>query len=185
MRKTLIALWAAALIAALISTGCSGQTGRPGRQREATQSGGYGQGRVPSQQESPATEPSPASFYDDLRDAGYGDWGFSPGYSERQPSRGPHGEEVRIRVNDVAAEALESGAAQWPDGSIIAKEIYTGGEMTQLAAMEKRDGTWYWGEWEANGQPVVEEGSEIQPCQGCHTGTQGNSDGTLAVQLRR
>lgn len=111
----------------------------------------------------------------------YSTWRVAPGYQTPQPSEGPHGELVQIFLNDTAADARRDGASQWPDGSIIVKDIYVDHSIAEVAAMEKRGDTWYWGEWTADGE-VVAEGGGIEPCQSCHA---EGTDYTIGVSIGR
>jgi hypothetical protein len=111
----------------------------------------------------------------------YHNWRVAPGYQTPQPTEGPHGEDVQIFLNDEAADAREEAAEQWPDGSIIVKDIYVDHSIAGVAIMEKRDGHWYWGEWTSDGE-MIAEGRRIQACEECHS--QG-TDGTLAVRIGR
>ncbi|MDZ4169905.1 MAG: hypothetical protein U1E26_09675 [Coriobacteriia bacterium] len=142
---------------------------------------------APAEAEPPETGQSlPADLYSRIES--YESWKPAPDFAEPAPAKGPHGEQVRIFLDPAAedgyfkaAASSASGGHTWPERSIIVKEILAGGEVIQLAAMEKTADGWYWGEWSAEGDPVVEEGVGTEPCEGCHS--QGGTDGTLGVLL--
>lgn len=164
MRRLVIAL-VIALTAALLSVlGCSAEPPAP---------------TTPPQSGDVAPEPSGSDFYAQVTGSGYRDWTPAPGYEQQQPARGPHGDTVQVFMNDVASAAVDGGVAEWPEGTLIVKDIYKAGSLSELAAMEKRSGAWYWAEWRADGQAVV-EGEAAEPCQGCHA---SGTDGTLAISL--
>lgn len=123
---------------------------------------------------------SQADLFDELNQASYTQWAPAPGYETRQPAKGPHGDEVQILLSPAAEQALAGGGAEWPTDSVIAKDIYSGGELAQVAAMKKTAQGWYWGEWNADGTPVA-EGLAIEPCEGCHA---EGTDGTLGITLQ-
>ncbi|HSK46679.1 MAG TPA: hypothetical protein VLA05_01595 [Coriobacteriia bacterium] len=133
-------------------------------------------------QQPPSEEPQESgelNLFEEITNESYSEWQPAPRYEVKQAARGPHGEEVQIFLNPTAERALADSSGEWPVGSIVAKDIYQGGELFQVAAMKKVDEGWYWGEWSAQGVPVT-EGLAIQPCEGCHS---DGTDGTLAVTL--
>ncbi len=99
--------------------------------------------------------------------SGYTGWTPAPGNESRVAAKGPHGDEVQILLDPTAEQGLASGGDRWPLGSIIAKDIFQDGKLVQIAAMKKTAKGWYWGEWDAQGKPVV-EGLAAEPCEGCH-----------------
>ena len=102
-----------------------------------------------------------------IHDEKYTSWMRAPGYASRTPSAAPHGDEVEIFVDDVVASALAGGAiSAWPEGSLIVKDGYSGGEPHLVAAMEKRKGGWYWAEWDPDGSASFS--GEPTICTDCH-----------------
>ncbi len=102
-----------------------------------------------------------------IHDDKYTSWATAPGYETKQPSAAPHGDEVIIYVNDVVAASLGSGPiTEWPVDSLIVKDGYDGGELSLVAAMEKRADGWYWAEWSADGSAKFSGKPEI--CTDCH-----------------
>lgn len=127
----------------------------------------------------PAEEPAPVDLLEEIKAADYARWTPAPGNENRVAAKGPHGDEVRILLDPTAEKGLASGGDRWPVDSIIAKDIYRDGELIQIAAMKKTADGWYWGEWDAQGKPIV-EGVAAEPCEGCHA---AGTDGTLGVVL--
>ena len=72
------------------------------------------------------------------------------------------------------------GAAAWPEGSIIVKDSFRGGELRLIAAMEKRAGGWYFVEWSGGGE--VKFAGRPAICTDCHGSGQ---DEVLAFGLPR
>jgi hypothetical protein len=109
-----------------------------------------------------------AELYERLQAEGYRDWARAPGYEARRSSSAPHGNEVDIFMNDVVAAALSEGAPieAWPEGSLIVKDGWDGDELDLVAAMEKRDGRWYWAEWDGEGSSLFSGEPEV--CIDCH-----------------
>lgn len=132
----------------------------------------------PSSQE--PVEPAGTGLLGELQEAGYQDWRPAPGYEELQPAEGPHGDEVQTLLNPTAEQALAEGGSEWPVGTVIAKDIYRDGALIQIAAMKRVEEGWYWGEWNADGEPVIDEGLKAEPCESCHA---DGTDGTLGVTL--
>ncbi|HEU4537779.1 MAG TPA: hypothetical protein VFS00_26845 [Polyangiaceae bacterium] len=128
-------------------------------------------------------EPANArDLYRRLQAADYRSWRRPPGYETRQKTNVPHGESVDIYVNDVVAAALDAGEPleAWPEGSLIVKDGFDGDDLELVAAMEKRDGAWFWAEYydgdaKYSGQPGI--------CVDCHE--RGANDFVRAFPLPR
>jgi hypothetical protein len=145
------------------------------------------QGDDPPAPEAESSQPSepddvtePANLLDEIQAADYTAWTPAPGNESPVPAQGPHGDEVQTLLDPTAEEGLASGGDQWPLDSVIAKDIFRDGELIQIAAMKKTADGWYWGEWDAEGDPIV-EGIAVEPCEGCHA---DGTDGTLGVVLK-
>ena len=108
------------------------------------------------------------AFWSAIHAAEYTSFAHAPGYATRQPTNAPHGDEVLIYVNETVAAALSGGKplTTWPEGSLIVKDGYDEGEVTVVAAMEKRADGWYWAEWEADG--TAKYSGNPDTCTGCH-----------------
>lgn len=162
---------ALALTLATALVGCAGQEPAP-PQSETTP--------PTSETTRGATPPAVAEgFFEQITAADYQSWSPAPGYEERQPAKGPHGDETRIFLDPASEKALADGAGEWPQGAVIVKDVYKDDVLIQVAAMRKDDGGWYWGEWEPDGTEIV-EGLKAEPCESCHS---KGTDGTLAVKL--
>lgn len=133
-----------------------------------------------TQPNDPAEVPEPVNLLEELKAADYTGWTPAPGNESPVAAKGPHGDEVQILLDPTAEEGLASGSNQWPLSSIIAKDIFRNGELIQIAAMKKTADGWYWGEWDAQGNPIA-EGIAVEPCEGCHA---SGTDGTLGVALK-
>jgi len=98
----------------------------------------------------------------------YRSYARAPGYATRQPTNAPHGDAVEIFVNPKMSAALASaGLKQWPDGAIIVKDAYNAdGSLAAVAAMEKRGTTWFWVEWDDEGESHWSGAPSL--CTDCH-----------------
>lgn len=99
----------------------------------------------------------------------YQTWDRAPGFESRRASDAPHSDAVDIYVNDVIAEVLAVGEPfdAWPEGSIVVKDGFDGGDLDIIAIMEKRDDGWYWAEYDNDGDPDYSGRPDI--CIDCHT----------------
>ena len=110
----------------------------------------------------------------DLIQANYRtNWSTAPGYENRVPSRAAHEDEVQIFINPAVDGALADGQRldEWPVGALVAKDGYSGNEISLVAAMEKiRAGTepetWFWAEYSGDGEVLFSGTPTI--CTGCH-----------------
>jgi hypothetical protein len=119
---------------------------------------------------------------------GFQSWQRAPGFATRKPSFTLHSREVEIFVNDKVSATLttrtELPVTEWPVGSIIVKEGYSGNTRSQVAVMEKRDNGWFWAEYfsddgvaKYSGQPTI--------CTDCHDNRRDYSDWVYAFELPR
>lgn len=120
------------------------------------------------------------ALWQTLQDEDYQQWQPAPGYEQPRATVRAHGNTARVYVNDrVAAALAESGLAEWPTGSLLAKDSYDGsGELTLVAALHKRDDGWYFAEWSASGEVKYAGSPEV--CINCH---QAGNDWVLSVAL--
>ena len=90
----------------------------------------------------------------------------------------PHGP-FKLRFNGIAASVLDSlgelpVGATFPDGSIIVKDVYSGGNITLYAIMKKDAGNddagngWLWAEIEPGGTVAHSTSKKGNGCVGCH-----------------
>jgi hypothetical protein len=105
----------------------------------------------------------------------YREWERPPGRDERRPSTAPHGGHVEIFINAVIAGGLadEAGAGltAWPDGAVVVLEGYadeTTTELAQVAIAEKRRGSWYWEQYQADDYDRPRFSGRPDVCLGCH-----------------
>jgi hypothetical protein len=120
------------------------------------------------------------AFWSAIHAANYQSFAHAPGYATKQPTNAPHGDEVLIYVNDTVATAVAAGKplTAWPEGALIVKDAYEGGEITAVAAIEKRQGAWYWAEWSADGAAKYSGKPDL--CINCH---ESGSDFVRAFSL--
>lgn len=124
------------------------------------------------------TDTGAVGLWDVITAEDYRTWDRPPGGEERLASRGPHGDEIDLYVNDVVA-AAEAGTDAWPEGSIVVKEGYSADSLSVIAAMWKRDGVWFWAEYEPDGHVII-EGEMAPACAGCHA---SGRDSVIAFEL--
>ena len=117
---------------------------------------------------------------------GFRSWARAPGYATRMPSYTSHAREVEIYVSKEVDVALRTPTAkpltEWPVGSIVVKEGFSGGSMKLVAAMEKRADGWFWAEYfdtdgtaKFSGRPSV--------CIDCHDNRKSYSDWVYSFEL--
>lgn len=85
---------------------------------------------------------------------------------------------LRTRYNAVAAGQLDANGkvrsgAQFPDSSLIVKELIVGNTLERYTVMLKRSSTnagagWLWAEYAANGATLVSLTAKGRACTGCH-----------------
>lgn len=124
----------------------------------------------------------------------YSAWGTWPSdewnnFNTNLVSGEPHGNVVRIYVNEIALEAADGLNNELPEGSMIVKENYVGtdpenpGELDALTIMYKVDGfnndanDWFWVKAKPDGSQIDAEGA-VDGCIGCHS-QEGNQDYVL------
>lgn len=108
------------------------------------------------------------ALWDEVHEMEYTTWARAPGFPTRTPSSASHGDHVDIYINDVLVEALAGGEelTEWPEGSIIVKDGFTGEAPRLVAIMEKREDGWFWAEYEPDGK--VDFSGSPRVCTGCH-----------------
>lgn len=104
-----------------------------------------------------------------VRGEGYRAWARPPGWEVRRPTSAPHAEDVDLYVNAILGEAIDAGAplAEWPVGSIVAKDGFEDDELCIIALMEKREDGWFFAEYDSDGDSFYSGAPDI--CTGCHT----------------
>lgn len=120
---------------------------------------------------------------------GFRSWPRAPGYAVRRPSFTAHKDAVEIFVNAPVADTLQPAtppaelAREWPVGSIIVKEGYSGAARKIVAAMEKRTDGWFWAEYDDGGGPLFS--GRPSGCTDCHSHRAQHSDWVYAFELPR
>ena len=99
-------------------------------------------------------------------------------------AHGPHGT-FKLRFNAIAFKALTNNGklpvgGSFPEGSLIIKDIYNGGNLSLYAFMYKKSGSWLWAEIKPNKEVLHSINDKETVCTGCHSQS-GNRD--LAVSF--
>lgn len=97
---------------------------------------------------------------------------------------GPHGT-FKLRFNAIASAALTDNGKLplgkvFPEGSMLIKDVYSGGAVSLYAFMYKKAGSWLWAEVKPSGQVLYSVAKNPGVCTGCHSQS-GNRD--LAVSF--
>ena len=100
----------------------------------------------------------------------YTEWKFWDDFSGLQPGNSPHGDFVKVYVNDILYNADSTPV---PYGSIQVKEAYNKDKkMTAITVMYKVEGynpdagDWYWARFSTDGRGGPE--GKVNMCIGCH-----------------
>jgi hypothetical protein len=108
----------------------------------------------------------------------YEKWELWPGKGKLYEGTQPHGAYLTTYVNDIALAAIQEGKKEFPQGSIIVKENYTGGkELAAITVMYKVEGynpsggDWYWLKYKADGS--VDASGKVGGCIDCHRAQSG------------
>jgi hypothetical protein len=125
----------------------------------------------------------------EVQKQGYHDWARAPGHEARKPTNAPHGRGVEVYTDETMVDALANvdgqGLTEWPEGATIVLEGFAAaklpegadpvadrGEPEQIAIMQKRSGTWYWEQYQADDLERPRFAGRPDVCVGCHIGTQ-------------
>jgi hypothetical protein len=118
---------------------------------------------------------------------GFRSWERAPGFPTRKPSFTAHANAVEIWVNADVTSALTTPRAtaltEWPVGSIIVKEGFSGDSRKLVAVMEKRADGWFWAEYDDGGDSTYSGKPSV--CTDCHDNRKGYSDWVYAFELPR
>ena len=128
-------------------------------------------------------------------------WRRAPDFPERKPSFTAHSREVEIWVNDVVAQGLDGKEnpptrlydkdgeyvrSEWPVGSIVVKEGFSGGNRQIVAIMEKRQDGWHWAELDGEGGPLWSAtNGKPDICVECHDNRAQFSDWVYSFEVPR
>jgi hypothetical protein len=90
---------------------------------------------------------------------------------------------VRVSLNETAFGVLQNGVlpsgSRFPNGSIVFKEIITGGQTSLYAVMRKDSANalagngWLWAEYYPDGRVAISVERAGSACVGCHSLEQG------------
>lgn len=97
----------------------------------------------------------------------------------------PHGD-FKLKFNATALAALGAdgklpAGSEFPKGSLIVKEVYSGGALTLYAVMKKDNSSryasnaWVWAEYKPNGDAQYDISKNGAACTACHS-TNPNRD---------
>ncbi|MBI4945190.1 MAG: cytochrome P460 family protein [Bacteroidetes bacterium] len=96
----------------------------------------------------------------------------------------PHGP-FKLKFNSTAASQFGSDGkfpvgGAFTNGSLIVKEVYSGGQLSLYAVMKKDDSKfsadgWLWAEYEPDGKTTYSVGEKGKSCTSCHA-TNPNRD---------
>lgn len=137
-----------------------------------------------------ATSTTDAMLFAELSTGGFSY--FQGGAELNGVSPSPHGQ-FKLRFNSVANAALGSdgelpSGQTFPDGSLIVKELRSGGNTTLFVVMKKEatnvnaSNGWLWAEFNTDGSSVYSVSNKGDACTGCH-GSSINRDFTKTFDL--
>jgi hypothetical protein len=103
----------------------------------------------------------------------------------------PHGA-FKLKFNQKAVDQFGAdgkfpAGGEFEKGSLIVKEVYKNGSLTQYAVMKKDDSKfsgsgWLWAEYDTQGDVVFSIDKKGEGCIGCHSGNP-NRDLTISFDL--
>lgn len=129
------------------------------------------------------TTPEPSPDHDlltQIQDDKYEGWARPAGYEEEpRPTNSPHGGVVVVYTNAVVVDAVANkdglGLTAWPDDATIVLEGFVDAmatEPAQIAVMQKRHGSWYWEQYQAEDLERPRFAGRPDICLGCHSAGQ-------------
>ena len=109
----------------------------------------------------------------------YGAWARPAGYDEPRPTNSPHGAVVEVFTNAVVEQAVANedglGRTAWPEDATVVLVGYgepMASELSQISVMQKRHGTWYWEQYQAQDLERPRFAGRPDICLGCHSNGQ-------------
>ena len=119
-----------------------------------------------------------SALYSEVSAGGYTFYQNGTLLSGAAPS--PHGS-FKLRFNATAQAALDStgelpAGNNFPNGSIIVKEIFSGSNINLIAVMKKDPSNgnagsgWVWAEYNTDGSSAFSTGKKGDGCISCHSG---------------
>ncbi|MEN8375039.1 MAG: cytochrome P460 family protein [Gemmatimonadota bacterium] len=131
-----------------------------------------------------------------MQESAYADWALWPGTGEQYQGGEPHGALLTTYMNDVAAEALEAGAAELPAGAFVVKENFMpDGTLGAVTTMYKTGNNynpdhnnWWFAKFMPDGTPDqtpdgMAMAGRLGGCQNCH-GAAAENDYILTGPLQ-
>lgn len=115
--------------------------------------------------------------------AGFKSWRRAPGYPLRKPSFTAHNSAVEIYVSPELAGIETTRVTEWPVGSIVVKEGFSGDSRRSVAIMEKRAEGWFWAEYDDGGTSKYSGRPSV--CIDCHQHRKSYSDWVYSFELPR
>lgn len=115
---------------------------------------------------------------------GFQSWQRAPGFATRRPSFTAHANAVEIFVSPELGAVLGAKVVtEWPVGSIVVKEGFSGSSRRLVAIMEKRADGWFWAEYDDGGAPKYSGRPSV--CIDCHDNRRSYSDWVYSFELPR
>jgi Cytochrome P460 len=116
--------------------------------------------------------------------AGFQSWRRAPGFATRKPSFTSHANAVEIFVSPEIVTVLDTKqVTEWPLGSIVVKEGFSGSSRKLVAIMEKRSDGWFWAEYDDGG--TAKYSGRPSVCIDCHDNRKSYSDWVYSFELPR
>ena len=117
------------------------------------------------------------ALYSEVKASGYSF--YQNGTILSAASASPHGS-FKLRFNGTAQSALDStgelpSGHSFPNGSIIVKEVYSGGSLNLYAVMKKATSNgnagsgWVWAEFKTDGSASFSTSKKGDGCISCHS----------------
>src|SRR5688572_15727375 len=74
------------------------------------------------------------ALWEKIQAEGYSDWQRAPGYDEPQPTLRAHGQTAIVYLNEAMADAVAGPTIDsWPEGALLVKDSFDGGEAKLVA----------------------------------------------------
>ena len=91
--------------------------------------------------------------------------------------------DVSADITGALATPRTTALTEWPVGSVIVKEGFSGDSRKLVAVMEKRADGWFWAEYDDGGDSKYSGRPSV--CTDCHDNRKGYSDWVYAFELPR
>ena len=118
-------------------------------------------------------EPEATDFWSYIQNENpYEKWNQWPGMKGMYEGQSPHGEYLKLYLNEKAYQAATTGG-EMPDGAILVKENYNKEkELVAITPMYRTQGynpdagDWFWTKYGDNGKVMAS--GKVQSCIDCH-----------------